>query len=445
MTTDDKIEECSCEAKEMDGHECPEDQKVDGKCPEKKEASKETESIPSWAKDLQTSYQSISGKLEKLTALEQSAGVREVPKPTAQVSSASDNVTIENLAEKMEKAFSEGRDLKLTIPYEGVRQLAVATQQIGRNGIKESFKSSVTRKHQISEVGFTYTGTHTAIDQVPGVQTVPGGVDYAPLRQYTNYKAIPKGRDSATFYKKTLPDTLVQVAGTTVTESSMTYTAVNIQPSAIAGSYFKIDSDDEEDVPYSVAAETIDAIGQTVVDYEDNAIANVAAAAATPGLWVNGNTGATITHDDIASMTLDPSAIGKGMAYLRNQGYLKGGVRPVLFAHPTAVDQLIRDSDLVNYVQFSNDNITTSGVFPTLYGCDIVSTNSVATMDNTTNDTYRNILCVPGITFGSASKRELNVKFHEIPEDNQIRVTANWRFKAGVIDASSMVRISSAQ
>ena len=436
------IEECDCKAKEME--DCPEADKVDGKCPEMK-AKTEAE-IPSWVKDIQTSYTSLSGQLEKLTKLEQSAGVREIPKPEAQVNnSSSDTVTMENLAEKLGKAFSEGRDLKLTIPYEGVRSNAVTTTQYGRNGIKESYKPVSARKHQIEEVGFTYTGTHTAIDQVPGVQTVPGGVDYAPLRQYTNYKSIPKGRDSATFYKKSLPNTLIQVAGTTVTESSMTYTAVNIQPSAIAGSYFKIDSDDEEDVPYSVAAETVDAIGQTVVDYEDDAITNVAAAAATPGLWLNGNTGATITHDDIASMTLDPSAIGKAMAYLRTQGYLKGGVKPVLFAHPTAVDQLIRDGDLPNYVQFSNDNITTSGIFPTLYGCDIVPTNSVSTMDNTTNDTYRNYMCVPGITFGSASKRDLNVKFHEIPENNQIGVTANWRFKSGVIDASSLVRISTAQ
>lgn len=436
-----KIEECDCKTKEME--DCPEDQKIDGKCPEKKT---EAETIPSWAKELQTSYQSISGKLEKLTALEQVAGVREVPKPTAQVNnSSSDVVTMENIAEKMAKAFSEGRDLTLEIPYDDARGLAVSTQQIGRNGIKESFKTANTRKHQIKEVGFTFTGTHTAIDQISGVQTVPGGVDYAPLRQYTNYQVVPKGKDSATFYKKSLPDTLVQVPGTTVTESSMTYTAVNVQPSAIAGSYFKIDSDDEENVPYSIAAETVDAIGQTVVDYEDNAIANTAAAAATPGLWVNGNTGATITHDDISGMTLDPSAVGKAMAYLRNQGYLKGGARPVLFAHPTAVDQLIRDADLPNYVQFSNSNITTSGIFPTLYGCDIVSTNSVATMDNTTNDTYRNIMCVPGITFGSASKRVLKVQYHDIPEDNQIRVTANWRFKAGVIDASSMVQISTSQ
>lgn len=250
---------------------------------------------------------------------------------------------------------------------------------------------------------------------------------------------------SATFYKKSLPDTLVQVAGTTVTESSMTFTAINIAPSAIAGSYLKVDSDDEEDVPYSVAAEAIDAIGQTVIDYEDNSIANVAPAASTPGLWVNGNTGATITHDDISGMTLDPSAVGKAVAYLRNKGYLKGGLRPVLFAHPTAVDQLIRDGDLVDFVQNSNDGITRSGVFPQLYGCDIVETNSVATMDNTTNDTYRNIMCVPGITFGSVAKRELNVKFHEIPEANQIGITANWRFKAGTVDADSFVQISTSQ
>ena len=439
--TDKHLEECDCDAKEVE--DCPEDKKIDGKCPE---IAKTEAEIPSWVKDIQASYTSLSGKLEKLTALEQSAGVRSVPKPEAQVNdSSSDTVTMANLAEKLGKAFSEGRDLKLTIPYEGVRNLAVTTTQVGRNGINETYKPSSARKHSIQEVGFTYTGTHTAIDQVPGVQTVPGAIDAAPLRQYTNYKSIPKGRDSATFYKKSLPNTLIQLAGTTVTESSMTFTAVNIQPSAIAGSYFKIDSDDEEDVPYSVATETVDAIGQTVVDYEDDAIVNTAAAAATPGLWMNGNTGATITHDDIASMTLDPSAIGKAMSYLRNQGYLKGGVKPVLFAHPTAVDQLIRDADLPNYVQFSNDNITTSGIFPTLYGCDIVSTNSVTAFDNTTNDTHRNYMCVPGITFGSASKRELNVKFHEIPEDNQIKVVANWRFKAGVIDANALVRISTAQ
>lgn len=447
----EKIEECDCTVKEAE--DCPEDKKIDGKCPAEKKVQ-ETDSVPTWAQDLSskmekisTDYSSMSGKLENLKVLEVNAGVRaEVPKPEAEVNNQkADVVTIGNIAEKLKEAFSEGRDLKLTIPYDQIRATAVNTEKSGRNGIKESFKSGNARKHQIQEVGFTFTNTHTAIDQVPGVQTVPGGVDFAPLRQYTNFKFPPKGQASATFYKKTLPDTLVQVAGTTVTESSMTYTAINISPTAIAGSYLKVDSDDNEDVPYDLAAETIDAIGQTVIDYEDNQIANVAPAASTPGLWINGNTGATITHDDISGMTLDPSAVGKGVAYLRNKGYLKGGVKPVLFAHPTAVDQLLRDGDISSYVQFSNDQITTSGVIPELYGCQIVATNSVATMDNTTNDTYRNILCVPGITFGSVAKRELNVKFHEIPENNQIGITANWRFKSGTIDADSFVQISSSQ
>ena len=455
----DKIEECDCKAKEME--DCPEADKVDGKCPEMKaemedcsedqkvdgkcpESAAKHEAIPAWAKKLQSSVSSFSGLAEKLANLEMAAGVRSIPKPEATVSNVSnDVVTLENIAQKMGAAFSEGRDLKLTIPYAQARGNAVSTTNLGRNGIVESYKSTSSRR--IQEVGFTYTGTHTAIDQVAGVQTVPGGLDYAPLRQHTNYKTIPKGRDSATFYKKTLPNTLVQVPGTTVTESSMTYTAVNVQPSAIAGSFFKIDSDDEEDVPYSVAAETVDAIGQTVVEYENTAIASTAAAAATPGLWINGNTGSIITHDDISGMTLDPSAVGIGMKYLRKQGYLKGGVKPVLFVEPTAMDQLVRDSDLTNYVQFSNDNITTSGIFPELYGCSLVPTTAIASQDNTTNDTYRNIMCIPGITFGSASKRDLNVKFHETPQNNQIEVTANWRFKSGVIDASSLVRISSSQ
>lgn len=439
----DKIEECNCDSKAKEMEDCPEADKVDGKCPEKMPEEKQ-ETVPVWAQKLQSTVSSFSGLAEKLASLEMAAGVRSIPKPEATVSNVSnDVVTLENIAERMHKAFSEGRDLKLTIPYAQARANAVSTTNVGRNGIVESYKSNTSRR--IQEVGFTYTGTHTAIDQVAGVQTVPGGLDFAPLRQYTNYKAIPKGRDSATFYKKTLPDTLVQVAGTTVTESSMTYTAINIAPAAIAGSYFKIDSDDEEDVPYSVAAETVDAIGQTVVEYENTAIATTAAAAATPGLWINGNTGATITHDDISGMTLDPSAIGIGMKYLRKKGYLKGGAKAVLFVEPTAMDQLVRDGDLVDYVQFSNDNITKSGIFPELYGCTLVPTTALTSTDNTTNDTFRNYMCIPGITFGSASKRDLNVKFHEVPTDNQIQVVANWRFKSGVIDADSLVRISTAQ
>jgi hypothetical protein len=45
---------------------------------------------------------------------------------------------------------------------------------------------------------------------------------------------------------------------------------------------------------------------------ENNAVLNTAADAATPGLWINGNTGATIASDDVAGMTLTETAVQVG-------------------------------------------------------------------------------------------------------------------------------------
>jgi hypothetical protein len=59
-----------------------------------------------------------------------------------------------------------------------------------------------------------------------------------------------------------------------------------------------------------------------------------------------------------------------------------------------------------------------------------------------TNPSINAIMCIPQHSYGVASGRAVNVKFHEIPEDNQIRVTTNWRILSGVIDATSTVRIS---
>jgi hypothetical protein len=429
--TSKKIEECSCDAVTEKPVETP-----------KVEAPAQVPATPSV--DLTPITTSLSGLTEKLASLEAKMGIREAPKPEAQVSAEPTTLTIGQIAEKMRKAFDDGRDFKVSMPYSEVRNFAVMLSNTG-TGVRESMRNSLDKRIKIQEA-YTLSGTHTAIDQVPGVQTVPGGVDQVPVRQYTNFKQVEKGKDSATFYKKTLPNVVSQTVGTTATQSSLTVTAVNIQPSTIAGVYLKVDSDDEEDVPYNLAGELVDAISQVVVDYENDAILNTAVAQGTwtPGLWVNGNTGATITHSDIASMTADPSAIGKGMAYLNRQGYTKFG-KAVCFMHPNNVDQLIRDGDLSSYVQFGQSNITTSGMFPELYGATIIPTQSVEAYDNTTNDVYNAVLCIPSLLLGSAAKRSVNFKFHDIPEDNQVGVTANWRFKAGVIDASAGVRISCAQ
>ena len=75
-------------------------------------------------------------------------------------------------------------------------------------------------------------------------------------------------------------------------------------------------------------------------------------------------------------------------------------------------------------------------------GVQLVVTNAVEEKNNTTNDAYNAYMCVPKHSFGIGIKRDVTVKMHEIPEDNQVRVNTTWRTKAGVIDSASIVRIS---
>ena len=52
------------------------------------------------------------------------------------------------------------------------------------------------------------------------------------------------------------------------------------------------------------------------------------------------------------------------------------------------------------------------------------------------------LMFIPKHSYGIAVKRDVTVKFHDIGEDNQIRINTTWRTKSGVLDTSSIVRIS---
>ena len=59
-----------------------------------------------------------------------------------------------------------------------------------------------------------------------------------------------------------------------------------------------------------------------------------------------------------------------------------------------------------------------------------------------TNASINAIMCVPKHSYGIGIKRDVTVKMHEYGEENQVRVNTTWRTKCGVIDATSIVRIS---
>ena len=435
------IKECDCPSKEMDYADCPEDQKVDGKCPAPKE---ETNTLEASVKALQTQYASISGLLEKLTAKEIEAGVRAVPQPEAKVSNSNEPFNMARAIEKVNKWIESDRSgsCSIEIPVDvlrGINTVKVRTP----TGIQERYRNGYAIDQKVKEA-LGYTGTQALVDADTDVAMEPGGASFVPVTQFAKYKEIGKGNDKARFFKHDLPSLATQTPGTTATVGTMDIEAIDITPSTITGVHLEIDTDDIENYPYDVVGTVVKASAAKFDDFIATDMLDTVSAEGTltPLAWIKGTDGTIITSSDVASLTLDPTGIAVGVEKLENQGLLRGGAKPVVFVHPKQFRELIEDSELSNYTQFANPSITQKYQMAELYGCTIVRTNAIQEKDNTTNDAYNAIMCVPQHSYGIGSKRTVSVKFHEVPEDNQIFATTNFRIKSGVIDADSIIRIS---
>ena len=438
------IKECDCPSKEMDYADCPEDQKVDGKCPAPKE---ETNTLEASVKALQTQYASISGLLEKLTAKEIEAGVRAVPKPEAQVSNSNEPFNMARAIEKVNKWIESDRSgsCSIEIPVDvlrGINTVKVRTP----TGIQERYRNGYAIDQKVKEA-LGYTGTQALVDADVDVAMEPGGASFVPVTQFAKYKEIQKGSDKARFFKHDLPALATQTPGTTATVGTMDIEAIDITPSTITGVHLEIDTDDIENYPYDVVGTVVKASAAKFDDFIATDMLDTVSAEGTltPLAWIKGTDGTIITSSDVASLTLDPTGIAVGVEKLENQGLLRGGAKPVVFVHPKQFRELIEDSELSNYTQFANPSITQKYQMAELYGCTIVRTNAIEAKTNTTNNAYNAIMCVPQHSYGVGSKRTVSVKFHEVPEDNQIWATTNFRIKSGVIDANSIIRISTTQ
>ena len=437
------IKECDCPSKEMDYADCPEDQKVDGKCPSKEE----TNTLEASVKALQTQYASISGLLEKLTAKEIEAGVRAVPKPEAQVSNSNEPFNMARAIEKVNKWIESDRSgsCSIEIPVDvlrGINTVKVRTP----TGIQERYRNGYAIDQKVKEA-LGYTGTQALVDADTDVAMEPGGASFVPVTQFAKYKEIQKGSDKARFFKHDLPSLATQTPGTTATVGTMDIEAIDITPSTITGVHLEIDTDDIENYPYDVVGTVVKASAAKFDDFIATDMLDTVSAEGTltPLAWIKGTDGTIITSSDVASLTLDPTGIAVGVEKLENQGLLRGGAKPVVFVHPKQFRELIEDSELSNYTQFANPSITQKYQMAELYGCTIVRTNAIEAKTNTTNNAYNAIMCVPQHSYGIGSKRSVTVKFHEVSEDNQIWATTNFRIKSGVIDANSIIRISTTQ
>ena len=438
----EKVEDCA-----------PED-KIDGVCPPKKIVAPAVDSpvvgenVPAWAKALQTQISSISGIAEKLANLEIAAGVRNVPAPVSKVSSRRDEpFNLGKALEKVQKWIESDRttSCSIEIPVDTLRSFNIKKVKTA-SGVRESYRNSFDSEMKIKEA-LGYTGTMSTPEEDTDVAMEPGAASFVPVTQFAKFKEVQKGNNAARFFKADLPATATQTPGTTATVGTMDIESVTVTPSTITGVHLEIDTDDIEDNPFDTVGTVVKHSAARFDDFIATDMLDTVSAQGTltPLAWLRASDGAVVTTSDAASITFDPTGIAAGVRVLENQGLLKGGAKPVCFLHPQQFQELVEDSELTNYVQYAKPEITQNYQMAELYGCTLVRTNAVQNMTAQTNAAYNAIMCVPQHSYGVASKRTVNVKFHEVPEDNQIWATTNWRIKSGVIDANSIVRISSTQ
>lgn len=414
--------------------------------------------------DKTASIESNLGKLTKIVAkmaennnivVPQPQGSK-VPTASASDSGASDvPLSMSEISANAIESLNKYGKYQFDIPLDYFRSVNVgrADPSLGVSEVYRSTPLSILeaykKPNKIIREAVTLTGTHATQDLDTDVAIVPGGITFVPVFQFAKVKEPAQGMDRARFFKSTIPGTLAQTVGTTATEGTQTITSIEVVPSAINGAYLIGDYDEIENSPFDL----IQAIVEGAAASYDNFVAvdmlttvsdETALPSGTIGKWVRGDTGAATTTSDLA-IDLTEQGVAAGREYLESQGYLRGGIKPVLALHPKQWEQLITSTNVTSLATHSTPDIWLKAQLEEFMGVQLVNTTGVEAKTNTTNDAYNALMFVPKHSYGIAVKRNVTVKFHDIGEDNQVRINTSWRTKTGVIDQASIVRISSQQ
>lgn len=372
-------------------------------------------------------------------------------KPTAQVGSDKTRfLRIDEIAHEYVEALRNYGKYEFNIPLEYFRSITVGNadpkynvREVYRNSpmpIREAYQSpNKTIKEAVS-----ISGTHATQDLDTDVAIVPGGISFIPVFQFAKVKQIQQGYDRARFFKTTLPANSSQTVGTTATEATQTLTSIEVTPSTITGVYLIGDYDEIENSPFDLLQAIVEGSAASYDDFVATDMLDIVSAQGTltPGLWIRGDTGATVSTSDTAAVTMDEDGVAFAREYLEDQGYLRGGIKPVMCLHPRQWRELITSTNVVSLATRSVPDIWLKAQLEEFMGVQLVVTNAVQKRTAQTIPAYNALMFIPKHSYGIGIKRDVTIKFHDIGEDNQIRVNTTWRTKSGVLDATSIVRIS---
>ena len=424
------------QASEVEGSQCPEGHTWDADsqvCKPVEAKADKTEDIGQTNTDIATEAKAT------LAQINQSLKALNEKKPTAQVSEGKTTKTWKDIAESIIPSLEQYGKFQFEIPIDGLRSVNTVQRREGGQ-VRESFRDAPLQLKEAVSI----SGTHATQDLDTDVAIVPGGISFRPVFEFAKVKRIEAGADRARFFKTTIPANGSQTVGSTPSEATQTFTSIEVTPSTITGVYLIGDFDEIENSPFDLLQAIVEGSAASYEDFVATDMLDTVSAEGTltPGLWIRGDTGATVTSSDTASVAMDETGIAYAREYLENQGYLRGGIKPVCFLDPQQWRELITSTNVTSLATRSAPDIWLKAELEQFMGVQLVVTNAIQENTAQTNKGLNAIMCVPKHSYGIGIKRDVTVKMHEYGEDNQVRVNTTWRTKAGVLDSASIVRIS---
>jgi len=280
------------------------------------------------------------------------------------------------------------------------------------------------------------------------VYLIPGGRMRVPIRQFLDTKII-EAADRHNWYKVNgfAFDDITNEGSEPTTEESQTITKVTATPALVRANQ-TVRYSDIENAPFDLIEAFNRAAALGALDAEATDVLDTVYDAITPTNWVEANGGIITEDDTTAPGTAQQEMIYAGMRLIQDQGGDTSPGNMVAFLHPKALQELILDTTAEFWTKSEGSTTalhsTALGVLENRLGTDIVATNAVAAQDNTTVDTYRNILCMKG-SIGLAVAAELQIEAQRRPDLSAVKVGARHRIKGAIIDETMTARMSTVQ
>jgi hypothetical protein len=258
----------------------------------------------------------------------------------------------------------------------------------------------MTPQQEVKSEAFTITGGDMPQIYSKQVYLIPGGRMRTPIRQFLDTQII-EDSDRYNWYKVGGFDfdDVTNEGSEPTTEEAQTVTKVTATPALIRANQ-TVKYADIENAPFDLIEAFNRAAGLGALDAEAKDVLDTVYDAITPTNWVNGNDGVAITEDDttMGADTMKQEGLYAAKRLIENQG---GDTSPgslVGFFHPKAIEELVLDT-AADFFTGNNGNAlhsTALGLLENRLGVDLVVSNKVAAQDNTTNDTYRNVVAMKG-------------------------------------------------